>query len=85
MRSDSMFADMCHFPVWPLFDDNLIAAWNLQIDRCQRRSNIKWNIVIFGNDRNLIGANFIGRITIGHHTICTNNNRRNILKIDGEI
>lgn len=84
MCSDSMFTDMCHFPIGTLFNHNLITTWYFQIDRCERCRNIKWNIMIFCNDSNLIGANFIGCITIGNNTIRTNNNRCNILCIENK-
>lgn len=43
----------------------MIAAWNGQINGGERRSNVEWHPVMLGDDRNLIGANLVGRVSVG--------------------
>lgn len=62
---NSVLSDMRHFAIRSLFNNNMIAAWNGQINGGERRSNVEWHPVVLGDDRNLIGANLVGRITVG--------------------
>lgn len=59
-----MLADVRHFPVGSLFDDNMIATWNGQIDGGERCCNVEWYAVMLGDHRNLVCANFVGCVAV---------------------
>lgn len=60
-----MLADMRHFAIGSFFNDDMIAAWNGQIDGGERRSNVERNPMVLGDNGNLIGANLVGRVSVG--------------------
>lgn len=66
-RRDAMLTDVRHLAIRSLFDDNVIAARDGQIDGRQRGGHIERNAVVAGNACDLVGADFVGRIAVGGH------------------
>lgn len=62
-----MFTHVRHFTIGSHLNYDMIPAGYLQIDGSQRCSHIERHAMVFGHHCYLIGANFIGRITIGSH------------------
>lgn len=60
-----MFADVSHFTVRPLLNDDVVAARNGQIDGGEWRRNVEGHSVVLGDNRNLVGADFVGRVSVG--------------------
>lgn len=63
-RCDTMFADMCHFAIRSLLDDDVITARNGQIDGGERCCNVEWHFVVARNAGNLISSDLVGGVAI---------------------
>lgn len=60
-----------HLPVRTLLDYYVVATTDRQVDRGERCSDVERNFVMMRHHRNLIGSNFVCRISIGGHPICS--------------
>lgn len=71
---NSMFANVRHFAIWPLLDDDVVAARDLEVDGRERGCDVERYTVMFGHDSNLVRADFVGSITIRSHSIGAHDN-----------
>src|SRR6267143_2151071 len=63
--SDADALEMRDFGRGTFFDGNVIAVGNREIERGDRRGDVERDIILFGEDGNLVGANFVGGVAVG--------------------
>ena len=62
---DSNALDVGDFGGAALLDRDLVAAGDGQIESGDRRGDVEGNVVFFGQDGDLVGADFVGGVAVG--------------------
>src|SRR5438270_13520746 len=62
---DSNALEVGYFGGGALFYGDVVAIWNGKIERGDGRGDVKGNIVFFGQDGDLVGADFVGGVAVG--------------------
>lgn len=52
-------------------DDDVPAALQAQVARRAGRGHVEGDPVVLGGDGQLVGAHFVGRVAVGHHSVGT--------------
>ena len=75
IRSDADALKVRDLSRGALFNRNVLPIRNGKIKSGNRGGNIKRNVVLFCENRDLVGTDFVGRVTVSGDTIGTGNDR----------
>lgn len=75
LSSNLDILNVSHLASRSLLDHNLVTGAFAQIDSGARHSDIERHAMVFGQYSQLIRADLVGRVAIGHHSIGAHHNR----------
>src|SRR5438445_5219973 len=67
--SDADALEMCDFSGGTLFDGNVIAVGDREIERGDGCRDVKGNVIFFGEDGDLVGTDFVGGVAVGSDAV----------------
>jgi len=81
--SDADTLKVSYFRCGTVFDGDGVACENREIESRNGRCDVKGNVVFFGQDRDLVGADFIGSVAVGGDAIRAGNDGADISGFSG--
>src|SRR5713226_5269885 len=66
--------EMGDFGGGTFFDGDVLAIGNRKVERGDRRSDIKRHVVFFGEDSDLVSADFVGGVAVGGDAVGAGDN-----------